>query len=85
MAWDPDEKPILRFKIEANRSEAKNEDGSIVKISDYDFISAFDLNAVDGVLKTNRPIDRERVETIKMALKVEDLAATKGKQETSGP
>lgn len=83
-AIDPDEKPVLRYKIDRDLSEARNEDGAVVKILEYDFISAFELNAVDGTLKVSRLIDREKVEIIKMVVKVEDLAATKGKQISSG-
>lgn len=79
-AVDPDEKPVLRYKIDREQSEARNEDGAVVKISEYDFVSAFELNSLDGTLKMNRLIDRERVEIIKLAVTVEDLAATNGKQ-----
>lgn len=56
----------------------------MVKITEYDFVSAFDLNSVDGTLKVARLIDREKVELIKLQLKVEDIAATKSKQVSSG-
>lgn len=83
-AIDPDEKPVLRFKIDRDLSEGRNEDGAMVKIIEFDFISAFELNPVDGTLKVSRLIDREKVEMIKIMLNVEDLAATKGKQISSG-
>lgn len=83
-AIDPDEKPVLRYKVDRDSSEARNEDGAVVKITEYDFVSAFELNSVDGTLKVSRLIDREKVETIKLTLVVEDLAATNGKQVSSG-
>lgn len=83
-AIDPDEKPILRYKVDRDLSEARNEDGAVVKITEYDFLSAFELNPVDGTLRVSRLIDREKVETIRMMFVVEDLAATKGKQVSSG-
>lgn len=82
-AIDPDEKPILRYKVDRDLSEARNEDGAVVKITEYDFLSAFELNPVDGTLKVSRLIDREKVETIRMMFVVEDLAATKGNQVSS--
>ena len=81
---DLDEKPILRYKIDRDLSEARNEDGAVVKITEYDFMSVFDLNTIDGTLKVSRIIDREKVEIIKMTVTVEDLAAAKGRQMSSG-
>jgi hypothetical protein len=83
-ALDLDEKPILRYRIDRDSSEARNEDGAVVKIVEYDFMSAFELNAIDGTLKVSRLVDREKVEIIKMAVTVEDLAAAKGKQMSAG-
>ena len=83
-ALDLDEKPVLRYKIDRDASEAKNEDGAVVKVSEYDFMSAFELNAIDGTMKVSRIIDREKVEIIRLTVTVEDLAATKSKQMASG-
>lgn len=79
-ATDPDQNPILRYKLNAAHSEARNEEGALVKISEYDYLGAFDLDAIQGYLKVIKLLDREKVEHIKLAITVEDLAAAKGKQ-----
>ncbi|EDV92750.1 GH18658 [Drosophila grimshawi] len=79
-ATDPDQSPILRYKLNAEHSEARNEEGGLVKITEYDYLGAFDLDAIQGYLKVIKLLDREKVEHIKLAITVEDLAATKGKQ-----
>lgn len=79
-AEDPDAKPVLRYKIDVNTSEARNEDGVIIRPTDYDWPSAFALNPVDGYLRVGKLLDREKVETIRLALVVEDIAAVNGKQ-----
>lgn len=84
VAMDPDLKPVLRYKIDANNSEGRNEDGKIIKPSEFNYLSAFDLNSVDGKLKIIKILDREKVETIKLGLTVEDLAGIKGKQTATG-
>lgn len=71
---------MLRYKIDVNASEARNEDGVIVRTTEYDWISAFALNPVDGYLRVGKLLDREKVETIRLALVVEDIGAINGKQ-----
>uniref|UniRef100_W4VR90 Putative cadherin egf lag seven-pass g-type receptor n=1 Tax=Corethrella appendiculata TaxID=1370023 RepID=W4VR90_9DIPT len=80
IANDLDENPILRYYLDAKTSEARNEDGAIVKVSEYDYLSAFDLNSLDGLIRVVKLIDREKVETIKLGFIVEDVAAENGKQ-----
>lgn len=82
VAVDPDSNPILRYRIDANESEARNEDGTFIKPSETDFIGMFDLNPVDGMLRIAKHLDREQVETIRLALVCEDLASTVGLQKT---
>uniref|UniRef100_A0A1I8P9G8 Cadherin domain-containing protein n=1 Tax=Stomoxys calcitrans TaxID=35570 RepID=A0A1I8P9G8_STOCA len=84
VANDSDENPIIRYKINPFNSEARNEEGTVVKQSEYDYISIFDLDPIDGTLQLIKLIDRERVEHIKLAIVVEDLAAAKGKQIVEG-
>lgn len=84
MANDPDIAPILRYRIDPNSSEARNEEGSLIRIQEYDYLAALELNAVDGLIRVVKPLDRERVEIIKLGLVVEDLAAVKGVQTASG-
>lgn len=84
IAMDPDEKPVLRYHIDAENSEARSEEGTIIKSSEYDYMSLFDLNSLDGQLRVVKLLDRERVETIRLGIRVEDLAASKEKQISSG-
>ncbi|KAM8704917.1 hypothetical protein ACLKA7_009385 [Drosophila subpalustris] len=83
-ATDPDQKPLLRYKLNAELSEARNEEGGLVKISEYDYIGAFELDPIQGNLKVIKLLDREKVEHIKLAITVEDLAAAKGRQIVEG-
>lgn len=83
-ANDPDIAPILRYRIDPNSSEARNEEGTLVRVQEYDYLATLDLNALDGLLQVARLLDRERVETIRLGLVVEDLAAVRGLQTASG-
>ncbi|XP_046962418.1 cadherin-23 isoform X2 [Vanessa cardui] len=74
-AYDLDEQPVLRFAIDKSASYAKNEDGVPVSLAEYDYLSLWDLNTIDGTLKVVRLLDREKVEIIKLAITVEDMAA----------
>lgn len=84
IAIDMDDTAILRYSINKRKSEAKNEDGTILKISDFDYVGAFDLNSVSGVLKITKLLDREKVEHIKLGIIAEDLGASNGPQIAEG-
>ncbi|KAK6628109.1 hypothetical protein RUM44_010591 [Polyplax serrata] len=81
VAHDQDSDPILRYRLDKNASEARNEDGTFIKDTEIDFVDLFDLNSVNGMLRIKKQIDREKVETIRLALVCEDLAAINGVQE----
>lgn len=53
-AHDPDEQPVLRYHIDKENSVARNEEGVPVKLTEYDYLSLWDLNAVDGTLRVIR-------------------------------
>lgn len=53
-AHDPDDQPVLRYAIDKTKSTARNEDGIPISITEYDYLSLWDLNAVDGILKIVR-------------------------------
>lgn len=80
VAHDLDADAVLKFYLDATVSEARSEEGVLIKPTDYDFINAFHLNSVDGVLKVVKVIDRERVEQIKLGVMVEDVSAIGPKQ-----
>ncbi|XP_039274949.1 cadherin-23, partial [Nilaparvata lugens] len=80
VAQDPDESPVLRYTLDADSCEARSEEGTLVKAAEFDFVAAFELNPLDGRLKVVRLLDRERVETIRLAIRVEDLGSTTGVQ-----
>lgn len=52
-ATDLDEMPILRYRINREHCEARNEEGTFVKLSEFDFLSAFDLDPIEGTLKVD--------------------------------
>ncbi|XP_061729835.1 cadherin-23 [Cydia pomonella] len=82
-AHDPDSQPVLRFAIDKDASIARDEDGVLVPLAEYDYIALWDLNAVDGTLRVVRLLDREKVETIKLIITVEDMAAVAGPRQTA--
>ncbi|XP_050665095.1 cadherin-23 [Leptidea sinapis] len=83
-AYDPDDQPVLRYAIDRASSFARDEDGVIVPATEYDYLSMWDLNTVDGTLRIVRVLDRERIELIKLVITVEDMAAIEGgPQQTS--
>ncbi|KAI5639888.1 cadherin domain-containing protein [Phthorimaea operculella] len=77
-AYDPDDQPVLRYSIDKAASVARDEDGIPVPESEYDHTALWDLNSVDGTLRIVRLLDREKIETIKLVLTVEDMAAIDG-------
>lgn len=99
MATDPDNDATLRYFFDSDSSEAKNENGVIIKQQEYDYMqgkflflkyifflililcfTAFDLNANDGLIRVVKILDREKIETIKIGVVVEDIASVNGKQ-----
>lgn len=83
LAIDFDEHPVLRFNFDGNYSEARTEEGVILKQSEYDYMSAFDLNQSEGLIRVVKLLDREKVETIKLGVIVEDIASARGRQTAS--
>ncbi|XP_059472366.1 cadherin-23 [Neocloeon triangulifer] len=79
-AVDLDARPVLRYYIDPAKSEARNEEGIRVKQSDYNYTAVFEVSPSDGIIKVARGLDREKVDLIRLALRVEDLAATKEPQ-----
>lgn len=53
VAHDLDVNPKLRYYLDRNVSEARSEEGILIKTSEYDFVNAFELNPVDGVIKVS--------------------------------
>lgn len=82
-ATDADERPVLRFSIDYRFSEARTEEGALVSQTEYDYNNIFAINAVDGTVTVAKALDREKMEIIRLMIKVEDLAAaTKGQTST---
>jgi len=74
VAIDLDEKPVLRYSIDWASSEARNENGIIVRSGL--FKDSFSINQLDGTIRVAKPLDRETWEELRLALLVEDIAAT---------
>ncbi|CAG9785729.1 unnamed protein product [Diatraea saccharalis] len=77
-AYDPDEQPVLRYTLDRTNSLARDEDGVLIPPAEYDYLSLWDLNSVDGTLKIVRLLDREKLEVLKLVITVEDMAAIDG-------
>lgn len=77
-ASDPDSRPLLRYDIDYNKSESRNDRGLIVK--NVDLSAMFELQANDGVLKVSGNIDREIISKAVLKVTVEDIASANGKQ-----
>lgn len=52
-AHDLDANPKLRYYLDPNVSEARSEEGVLIKTSEYDFANAFELNPIDGTIKVS--------------------------------
>lgn len=72
-AEDLDSDGRLRFTIDASSSEARTERGTAVNLKESSL--PFRLDPDTGVLTLYRPLDRETVDTYRLALVVEDLNA----------
>lgn len=46
-----DSEPMLRYYFDNETSEARTENGVIIKQSEYDYLSAFELNKMDGLIR----------------------------------
>lgn len=78
-AFDPDDKPVLRYSFDYSRSEARNDFGVAVDLSQ--FTESFSIGPVDGVVRVAKPLDRELWSTLRLQVVVEDIAAvTKGQK-----
>lgn len=54
-AHDSDVNPMLRYFLDPNVSEARSEEGVLIKLTEYDYLNAFHLNPNTGVLKVIKP------------------------------
>ena len=82
VADDLDERPSLRFWIDHTASEARSETGLLVR--DENVTSWFEINAKDGRIRVIHQLDREKAETVRLAIRVEDLAASTAGQTATG-
>ena len=62
IASDSDENSVVRFRIDYSKSEARNEEGRIIELSDFDWRGFFSLNDVDGEIRTASRLDRELIQ-----------------------
>ncbi|GLV38052.1 Cadherin 88C [Carabus blaptoides fortunei] len=83
LARDLDAGAILRYKLDPEACEARTERGTLLKLAEHDYLSAFRLDPADGTLSVAKLLDRETVEVLKLALIVEDIASATGQQTAS--
>lgn len=53
IAHDSDANPMLRYFIDPSVSEARSEEGVLIKLTEYDYVNAFHLSPHNGVLKVS--------------------------------
>lgn len=82
IADDPDERPSLRYWIDHSAGEGRNENGLVIR--DGNVTSWFEINTTDGRIRVIHQLDREKAETIRLAIRVEDVAASTPGQTASG-
>lgn len=83
-ADDLDESAVLEYTFNVNSSEAKNEDGLQVPLTEYDYMELFEIDKKNGFMVVARNIDREKVEQIKLGIIVEDVASETNRQQSFG-
>ena len=81
VAVDPDERPVLRYWIDHAASEGRNERGFVVR--DENVTAWFEMNSNDGRVRVVRQMDREKAETIRLAVRVQDVAAATHQPQTA--
>ncbi|CAH1406526.1 unnamed protein product [Nezara viridula] len=84
VANDLDSDAKLRYSLDPTGLEGRTEEGRLVRSSEVELSSAFDLDANDGTLRLAKVLDREKVETIRVHVQVQDMAAQSGLQIASG-
>lgn len=52
-AIDLDDSAVLEYSLNLNESEAKNEDGVLVKLVDYNFVELFKIDKKSGTLRVS--------------------------------
>lgn len=83
-ADDLDESAVLEYTFNVNSSEAKNEDGLQVPLTEYNYMELFEIDKKNGFMVVARNIDREKVEQIKLGIIVEDVASETNRQQSFG-
>ena len=61
-ATDSDQDSVLRFRIDYTQSEARDEEGRRIELTDFDWRALFSLDDVDGGLRTTAKLDRESIQ-----------------------
>ncbi|KAF2362742.1 Cadherin [Trinorchestia longiramus] len=82
-ASDPDQDDDLRYSVDGNRTVARSEEGALVKVSEHDYASAFEIGETDGVIRLVRTLDREVAETVRLVVVCEDLNTQQGPRSAS--
>ncbi len=77
-ASDPDSSSKLRYFLDAENSEAKNEEGRILTRREADAEDLFEIDSQSGEIRVVGELDREKIENIKLVVGVEDVNARVG-------
>lgn len=79
-AKDLDSSSVLKYKINGDSCEARNEQNILLKSSHFNCTGSFHLDANTGVVTIAKQLDREVVEMISISVIVEDVASETGQQ-----
>ncbi|XP_035709581.1 cadherin-23-like isoform X3 [Folsomia candida] len=92
-ASDPDTSAVLRYNIDFNKSDARNEDGRVLltntktkpgsKLRGVDLSKLFILDPTEGILSVGGGLDRELMETVRLYVVVQDIGSETGEQKAS--
>lgn len=83
-ATDLDSSAIIRYSLDPNRCEAKNERGILLRVVDFNCSQYFHLDQFDGSLRIAKVIDRELTDAITLGVRAEDVASDTGAQIDTG-
>ncbi|XP_060525001.1 cadherin-23 isoform X2 [Cylas formicarius] len=82
-ATDLDDSADLRYTIDSDKCEAKNELGVVLKPSEVNCSSFFSVSSKTGLITIARLIDRETVESFRLGVLVRDDNSDTGPQQDS--
>ena len=72
-ASDSDQDSVLRFRVDYAQSQARDEEGRRIELTDFDWRGMFSLDDVDGGIRTAARLDRELIQVGEIVSSVSSL------------